>query len=145
MQNVARFALMNTKEKIALAVFAGIAGLVALDSFLRTKPAKLYVVDWLPYGYNAMTVPPVGVFVLKEHQNNLALLTHENVHWSQYQRMGVLKFYYQYAHEKSRHGYDRMPMEIEARVNESDHCKHHYTECVRNGTAATVSSSNFRS
>lgn len=41
-------------------------------------------------------------------------------------------------------GYDKMPMEIEARKNESDYCKNNYTECVRNGTAKTVYNPNFR-
>ena len=41
-------------------------------------------------------------------------------------------------------GYDKMPMEMEARANESDYCKENYTECVRNGKSNTVNNPNFR-
>lgn len=41
-------------------------------------------------------------------------------------------------------GYDKMPLEIQARTNESEYCKKNYTECVRKGIAKTINDPYFR-
>ena len=43
-----------------------------------------------------------------------------------------------------QYGYDKMPMEKEARKNETEYCKENYTGCVRTGQAQTVFNPNFR-
>lgn len=110
---------------------------------LRKKPPMICYVDDLPFGYNAMTVPPVGIFIKRSQHDNKALLDHEMIHWAQYQRMGLLGFYAAYT-KGSTEGYDANPMEIEARANETDYCKLNYTTCVRNGTAKTIQDKNFK-
>lgn len=66
-------------------------------------------------GYSAVTLPPVGVFVLAERANDGGLLAHEAVHWEQYRRMGAVRFYAAYLWGLVRHGYRDHPMEREAR------------------------------
>ncbi|WP_204343853.1 hypothetical protein [Psychroserpens algicola] len=66
------------------------------------------------------------------------------MHWKQYQKKGLIGFYYDYYNELKIYGYDKMPMEIEARFWESDNCKLNYTECVRSGKSVTVFNPDFR-
>lgn len=95
-------------------------------------------------GYNAVTVPPFGIYMTIAQKDNRALLEHEMVHWEQYQQKGLLPFYFEYMKHHILLGYDKNPLEIEARANESAYCQLNYTECVRNGTAKTVQKSTFR-
>lgn len=108
----------------------------------RQKPSVIPM-GALPFGFNAMTVPPVGVFVRKDQLHNQALLDHELVHWQQYRERGLFGFYTDYFNEMSAYGYDHMPMEREARANETPYCQCNYTECVRSGIAKTVSNPKF--
>ena len=94
--------------------------------------------------YNAITIPPFGIFIKKEHRDNENLLNHEIMHWEQFRKLGLIKFYSNYIEEFKKLGYDDMPMEIEARFNESPYCKLNYTECVRKGFAKTICDENFR-
>lgn len=94
--------------------------------------------------YNARTIPPFGIFIKESEKDNSALLEHEKVHWEQYRTNGLLPFYSRYISEMKKHGYDKMPMEKEARKNESEHCRENYSECVRNGFASTVHNPQFR-
>ena len=94
--------------------------------------------------YNARTIPPFGIYVKESEKDNYALIAHEIEHWKQYQSMGLFNYYLTYISELKKHGYDNMPMEQEARKNESDYCKDNYTECVRNGLAETVYNPDFR-
>lgn len=96
--------------------------------------------------YNSRTLPPFGIYVQKEDQNNQTLLKHEFVHWKQYRERGAILFYFQYLFEKQLYGYDKMPMEFEAReaVGESEYCTYNMTECVRTGKAKTITDKDFR-
>ncbi len=94
--------------------------------------------------YNAITIPPFGIFIKKERRNNENLLNHEIVHWEQFKKLGMIKFYSNYIKQFTKFGYDNMPMEIEARYNESPYCKTNYTEYVRKGFAKTICDENFR-
>lgn len=132
------------KAKKALLIGGSILALHLLLKHLRKADPSIILVDKLPNNYNASTVPPFGIYVAKDYANNLALIEHEKIHWQQYQRMGLLNYYLQYFAQKSKFGYDNMPMEIEARKNESDFCKRNYTSCVRNGSSLTVTNKNFR-
>jgi len=92
------------------------------------KDPKIYYVHWTLPPYRAMTIPPFGIFVKKKYQNNRRILNHDFVHWKQYQEMGLLKFYFQYFKEFTFFGYDKMPMEIEARYEEDNYAKEHYSK-----------------
>ena len=98
----------------------------------------------LPHGYNAMTVPPFGIFILESERGNDALLQHEMMHWDQFVRNGLLPYYGRYFFEMHKYGYDNMPMELEARQNECEPCRREYTKCVRMGIADTVYAPDFR-
>jgi len=76
---------------------------------------KIYYVPWVIPTYRAITIPPFGIFIKKKHRGNQKLLNHELIHWQQYQKMGLLKFYFRYFKQFLTHGYNKMPMEIEAR------------------------------
>lgn len=65
------------------------------------------------------------------------------VHRHQYQRMGLIPYYWNYAKDYIVHGYELHPMEQEARFAEDDYCKTNYVECVRTGKAKTVQSEKF--
>lgn len=122
------------------------AGLVAAHLVLkqyRQREPDIHVVEKLPLNFNAVTVPPLGIYITQANAGNLELIKHETVHWRQYQRMGLIGFYAQYLHDWFTHGYDGSPMEMEARQNESTYCQTHYVECVRNGMAKTVQNPNF--
>lgn len=95
-------------------------------------------------GFNAQTIPPFGIFITEAQKNNISLIEHEMMHWKQYQKKGLIVFYYDYYNELKTYGYDKMPMEIEARFRESDYCKLNYTDCVRSGKSVTVFNPNFR-
>ena len=66
-------------------------------------------------GFTGITLPPFGIFLLRERFNDERLRRHEAVHWEQAQRLGVLRFYGLYLWYLLRYGYKRHPMEIEAR------------------------------
>lgn len=135
---------MTTKNKIIVGV-----GLVTLAFVLynekqksNDKP-KVYLRKKMFNNYNARTIPPFGIYILESQKDNKALLEHEMIHWRQYQEKGLIKFYLDYSNQLSQYGYDKMPMEIEARFNESDFCKQNYTHCVRNGISNTIFNPNF--
>jgi hypothetical protein len=93
-----------------------------------TKTPKIYYVNWVLPPYRAMTIPPIGIFIKKKYKGNENILNHDLVHWKQYQRIGLLKFYFQYFKEFLTKGYDQMPMEMEARYEEDEYTKNHYSE-----------------
>jgi hypothetical protein len=83
------------------------------------RPAP-HVIHWFlrTFGYGGITLPPWGVFILAERINEERLIRHEQAHWAQYQRMGMLGFYVTYIWYTMRHGYYNNPMEVEARAAE---------------------------
>jgi len=131
------------KMKVHPAIIAGIF-LGLLDKQLRKNPPRIYIKDQMPGNYNALTIPPLGIFIQESQKNNRALIEHERVHWDQFQKKGTLGYYLQYALEYIRHGYDKMPIEISARQKESNYCKINYSECVRTGQSVTVYNPDFR-
>lgn len=138
---------MATKKQVWVGV--GIAAVAALTLYsvgARKKKPNLYVKDWLPFGFNAMAIPPIGVFVKREHANNPRLLTHELQHWKQYQQRGLLPFYVGYGLEALVWGYDGMPMERECRAAAGDDewTQWNYTEAVRTGRAVSIYNPEFR-
>ena len=69
-------------------------------------------------GYGGITLPPLGIYILRERMREDKLVRHEQAHWAQYVRMGAVKFYAKYLWLLVRHGYQNHPMEIEARGHE---------------------------
>lgn len=133
---------MKTWQKGAL---IGLGALTVFSIIQRNrKAAPVYYVNWLPFNFNGLSLPPFGIFIRKEQQHNEALKLHELVHWKQYKRYGLFLFLLKFVYHQAKDGYDKNPLEIEARFNESDFCKANYTHCVRNGLAKTVSNPDFR-
>lgn len=70
-------------------------------------------------GYVGITLPPFGIFIVRERINDERLRRHEQAHWMQAQSLGVIRFYLKYLWLSLRHGYKNNPMEIEARAAET--------------------------
>ena len=83
---------------------------------MTPRPAP-HIVRWFlrTFGFGGVTLPPLGIFILAERINEDALVRHEQVHWAQYQRMGIVRFYATYIYQVLRYGYHNAPMEVEAR------------------------------
>jgi hypothetical protein len=83
---------------------------------MTPKPAR-GLVSWVlrRTGFAGVALAPLGIYILAEHLNNETLIRHERVHWQQYQRMGVVKYYATYLYQVLRYGYRNSPMEREAR------------------------------
>lgn len=123
-----------------------VSGAIALHFILRDmrkREPDITVRESLPFGMNAMTIPPIGIFIREDQSGNVNLINHELVHWKQYQRMGLVPYYWNYAVGYVSHGYELHPMEQEARFNEDDYCRTHYIDCVRSGRSKTVVNPNF--
>jgi hypothetical protein len=134
---------MKTKN-----ILLTIGGILLADYLLakvNTNP-QIIIKKNLPFNYNAQTIPPFGIYILETEKDNKKLLEHELVHWKQYNKSGAILFYLKYLAQKSFYGYDKMPLEIEARklVGENNYCQNNYTNCVKNGDSITVSNSDFR-
>lgn len=69
----------------------------------------------LQSGVRAITLPPFGVYIRDGYQADLRIQKHEAVHWAQYERMGLLRFYTTYVWYSWTYGYWDNPMEVEAR------------------------------
>lgn len=131
--------------KNSIKIIGALTAIVFICDLKRRKePPRIFVKDNISGGFNAKTVPPIGIFISKSQMHNSNLIAHEKVHWKQYQELGLLGFYSKYLTEFVQYGYDNMPMEKQAREIESDYCKVNYTECVKKGIAKTVSNPNFR-
>ncbi len=79
-----------------------------------------HVIRWFlrATGFAGITLPPLGIFILAERLGEDRLVRHEQAHWAQAQRMGVMRWYLTYIWYTIRYGYRNNPMEIEARAAE---------------------------
>lgn len=85
----------------------------------KVRTASGLIRWWLKLtGYAGITLPPFGIFIVSERINDERLIRHEQVHWQQAQKLGVVRFYVQYLWFNLRYGYHNNPMEIEARAAE---------------------------
>jgi hypothetical protein len=66
-------------------------------------------------GFHGVSLPPFGIYILAERLGDDRLVRHEQAHWAQYARMGLLRYYATYAWQVLRYGYHNAPMEREAR------------------------------
>lgn len=86
---------------------------------MTPKPARHLIAWWLKItGFAGITLPPWGIYILPGRLDDQRLIRHEQAHWDQYKRMGVLRFYATYLWLTLRHGYWNNPLEIEARAAE---------------------------
>ena len=82
------------------------------------------VIRFWPFRHwaNAVAFPPLAVFVKSSwwltvgYTRRAKMIRHERVHWAQYQRMGLIRFYTAYIYGRLRYGYRDHPMEVEARA-----------------------------
>lgn len=83
---------------------------------MTPKPAR-GLIGWVlrRTGFAGVALAPWGIYILAEHLTNETLIRHEQVHWQQYKRMGVVKYYATYLYQVLRYGYRNSPMEREAR------------------------------
>lgn len=58
---------------------------------------------------------PWGIYVMPGEEKNAGLIAHERVHAQQVERMGAVWYLVKYSAMWLRYGYERHPMEIEAR------------------------------
>jgi len=83
---------------------------------MKIKPARHIIKWWLKLtGFAGICLPPRAVYLLPDRMDDQSLIAHETVHWQQYQRYGLVKFYLGYLFLLVRHGYKNHPWEIEAR------------------------------
>ena len=122
---------------LLLAIGTGIALAYCNHKALQRKP-NIYYTKRLIGNYRARTIPPFGIWILEEHRYSKNLLDHELIHWRQYQQRGLFGFYSSYFSQFFRYGYDKMPMEKEARFIEDEYCKNNYRECIKRGVSRTI-------
>lgn len=81
----------------------------------KIKP-KLIPSRFILPPFRAQAIPPFGIFIRRDVKRNFIVIRHELVHWNQFRRLGFIGFYCRYFFELIRYGYDKSPMEMEARV-----------------------------
>ena len=87
---------MKKNAKIALGLgVAAIAGITLYSMYQKKQKPSLYIKNSLPFGATAITVPPVGVFVDKNHAADADTLNRAVCDWSRYQQSGWLLYYLQ--------------------------------------------------
>ena len=95
--------------------------------FYNQKKPKIFYVKFLPGNFRGMTIPPFGIFIHKKYKGNKRIIKHDYIHWKQYQRMGLILFYFRYFAQLLIIGYNTMPMEMEAKQGENEYLKWNYT------------------
>jgi len=66
-------------------------------------------------------LPPFGIFILPDRLMQRSLVLHEQCHWHQAERMGLLRWAITYLWYNLRYGYYDNPFEIEAREFARNH------------------------
>jgi hypothetical protein len=80
------------------------------------RPARHVVRFFLETtGYSGICLPPFGIFILPDRLMQRSLVLHEQCHWHQAERMGLLRWAITYLWYNLRYGYYDNPFEIEAR------------------------------
>ena|SRR5690606_22230207 len=100
---------------------------IYIKSLLKKQPKIIYTKRVIP-PFRAHTIPPFGIFIKKDFEGDNQILSHDLIHWYQYERMGLFMFYFRYLIQLIIIGYDTMPMEMEARKFDSEETKWSYRE-----------------
>ena len=87
--------MTNKKKKILIGVGVGLAALTVYSLYQKANKPNLYIRNSLPFGANAITLPPVGVFVDKNHAADIDTLNQTLCDWERYQRSGWFLYYLQ--------------------------------------------------
>lgn len=98
-----------------------IVAIVLYVVFLNKKSIKSdakFITMPLPGDRKAVTMPPFGVYIEKNVENNEQVIKHEKCHWKQYQKKGLIDYYKDYFHLKANHDYNDNPMEQECFIAE---------------------------
>ena len=135
---------MQTKNVLIGAGLIGIVALIVKNEVAKSSPPKIFYRKTMAGNYNARTIPPFGIYILESEKGNEMLLKHELIHWEQYKKLGLLRYYIEYQNQLAQYGYDKMPLEVQARIDENEWVKENYTIAVRNGYAKTVFNPDFR-
>lgn len=111
-------ALKIFKKKRFLIPFTFVL-IISIFNFFK-HPSVFYLPFNLPGKQRAATIPPLGIFIESQYQNEnhsapCSLINHEMIHWEQYKRMGLFTFYYKYLTLYIQFGRINNWMEEEAR------------------------------
>lgn len=77
-----------------------------------------WIVKDLPGDRKAVTMPPFGIYIEPDSQNNDQIRKHELCHWQQYERKGLYDFYRDYFKLNAKYDYEDNPMEQECFIAE---------------------------
>lgn len=103
--------------KVKLIIITLIIIAIAIYSYRQRKNNNplIYYTDKFPLkGYEAITLAPFCIVVKSPHKESA--LKHEMVHWEQFQKQGLLPYYYGYTKGYLKFGYRKNPYEVEARL-----------------------------
>jgi len=75
---------------------------------------KIIKVRWIPGYADAVTLPPIGIFVEYGHETDAVLMSHEKGHWDQYEEWGFWKYYWTVLTQYARYGPKKAPVEADA-------------------------------
>jgi predicted Na+-dependent transporter len=96
------------------------AAIMAVNVYIiRNCKPKIFLTNKVPKPYRGMAIPPFGIFIKPEFKSR-TVIKHELVHWWQFKELGFLGFYFRYAWQMLRYGYDKAPLEKEARELSSE-------------------------
>ena len=114
---------------VVMFLSAGIMG-INLHIIRKWKP-KIFYTKWVFKPFRGMAIPPFGIFINPKH-NTQIVIKHELIHWQQYKKLGLLGFYFKYVWEMIRFGYDKSPLESEARLRSKENSENldSYSEMV---------------
>jgi hypothetical protein len=102
-------------DRIVLSLGYALLGLTLMDARIRQSKPALFLIDGMPLGHRAITIPPLGIVASKSQVSAPDVLPHELHHWKQAQEMGILAYYVNYLTQYFTQGYPTMPMEVQAR------------------------------
>lgn len=110
--------MLSEMKKSTIVLFVLFFTIFILNIF--KKQYVFYLPFEIPGKQMAATVPPFGVFIESRYKNEnknspTSIYMHEKVHWSQYEKMGLFSFYFNYIKSYINAGRFQHWMEEEAR------------------------------
>ncbi len=104
---------------LPLILIVGMILFVILLNKRSIKSGPKFITMPLPGDRKAVTMPPFGIYIEKDVENDEQVIKHEECHWKQYQDKGLFDFYKEYFRHKSNHDYNDNPMEQECFIAET--------------------------
>ena len=90
---------------------------ILLNKSAQKKDPKFITMP-LPGNRKAVSMPPFGVYIEKDVENDEKVIKHEKCHWKQYQDKGLIDYYKEYFSLNSKYDYEDNPMEKECFIAE---------------------------